>query len=249
MSGSDRLWLCGGGDEATPTELDGLLTGLLTALRQPGSPDELAGEEAVVAAMQAALGPPPSLRSVDNGSGRLVRRITVAKGVALAGVVAFGVAAAAATTGVVDLGRMPGWGHDPPRHEPAPARPGRVDETEDTPSSLDEVQIPGDDGGPDGGPDAVPAPTSSSTTTGPPNTTPAGDPEGSEGPDPADSGPPPSTVPPEPEPEPEPPMTLPPPASERGGPPGRSDPPPCRPGPAATAPIGDASSAPPPCDS
>jgi hypothetical protein len=101
----------------------------ITALRQPASPDELAGEAATVAAMQAILASPDRFAPDDGGAEwrclgrrRLVRRAVAAKGAAVVGAVVFGVTAAAASTGIVDLDRLPGWPDKPPE-APAPTLP------------------------------------------------------------------------------------------------------------------------------
>jgi hypothetical protein len=103
---------------------------LITALRQPASPDELAGEAATVAAMQAILASPDRFAPDDGGAEwrglgrrRLVRRAVAAKGAAVVGAVVFGVTAAAASTGIVDLDRLPGWPDKPPAEAPAPTAP------------------------------------------------------------------------------------------------------------------------------
>jgi len=103
---------------------------LITALRQPASPDELAGEAATVAAMQAILASPDRFAPDDGAAGwrglgrrRLVRRAVAAKGAAVVGAVVFGVTAAAASTGIVDLDRLPGWPDKPPAEAPAPTAP------------------------------------------------------------------------------------------------------------------------------
>lgn len=103
---------------------------LIAAASGPGTEEELASEGAVVAAMQGILvgergdrdelgdhedlGDHEVLGDARRGVARLAGRVAVAKGLAAAGVVAFGVAAAAATSGVVAAVVLPRIDDDPP---------------------------------------------------------------------------------------------------------------------------------------
>lgn len=75
---------------------------LVDAVRGPAAAEELVAEADVVAAMQGLLEETPAESdAAGRGVVRLVGRAVAAKGVATVGLIAFGVAAAAATTGVV----------------------------------------------------------------------------------------------------------------------------------------------------
>jgi hypothetical protein len=241
MTVPDELWV----DRAELLDEQddrGDLGRLITALRQRASPEELDGEEPIVAAMQAALARTSGAQRVGHRR-RLVGRVAVVKGSVAVGALVFGVAAAAATTGVVDVPRLPGWPDDSAPVD-APAVPTSIGSRPDMDGSSEVSGAAGDaDGDGETGPapetetgetsgsgtsgdpgrasitpDPAPASTSTSTTgptAGPTTTIPPSDVEGGPA-SPGKANPPP------------PPVSLPPPAEQRPhGPPGDGDSPPC----------------------
>lgn len=106
MSGRDDPWV-----EMLSSIDDGddRVARVLTALRQPASPEELAGELVVVPAMQAEVLARPTSAWAQRRRRRLAGKVAAAKGVALAGMITVGVAAAAASSGIVDVERFPTW--------------------------------------------------------------------------------------------------------------------------------------------
>jgi hypothetical protein len=91
---------------------------LLTATRGPAEPDELAAEATIVAAMTEAIGPGAGGTPIRHRRGRVVRRVLAAKTTA-AVVIALGITAAAAATGVAVTIVSPDGGRGPARdHRP-----------------------------------------------------------------------------------------------------------------------------------
>jgi hypothetical protein len=99
---------------------------LLTAARGPADPDELAGEATVVAAMAEAIGREAERTAVRRRRGRVVRRVLAAKTGAVV-VLALGVTAAAAATGVAVTIVAPDVAPGPPRDDRPPVTSAPVD--------------------------------------------------------------------------------------------------------------------------
>lgn len=130
----DRIWNGTREPDEGPAWCDDL-DSLLTLGRGSATGDELADEEAVVAAMAdvvgtpvhlevpAGLGAPADLGEPTPATRRRrisVRRVAAAKAAGVAGVIVFG-AAAAAATGAVATRVVPGLGDDPPAGVEVPA--------------------------------------------------------------------------------------------------------------------------------
>ncbi|HYZ99213.1 MAG TPA: hypothetical protein VE575_10720 [Acidimicrobiales bacterium] len=173
-----RLWAGTLASEDAPAWY-GPMASLVRSARGPGTTDELAAEDEVVARMRAVIdhdgrrvgspahmaGPPASAAPTAARAGRVAGRIVAAKAAAVTTVVALGVTAAAATTGIVATVVVPAI-TDRDRaveEEQAPsAETGDTsadgigatagEEPRDRPGA---VPAPGADGGPPGDPGAT----------------------------------------------------------------------------------------------
>ena len=239
MTAPDERWLDSADrfDEQADGGAYDELGQLVIALRQPASSEELDGQEPIIAAMQVALVQSTSTPRVGR-RGRQLGRIAVVKGTVAVGALAFGVAAAAATTGMVEIPRLPGWPREPaPAEAPAPpasigssrgtdgssATGGAADDADGGTGSTPETETSHPGSGPrtsvtpssaTSTPTSTAAPTTEPTTTVPPSDADAVGP--------GKANPPP------------PPVSLPPPAQAgQHGPPGDGDLPACAHGSAA----------------